>query len=66
MPKKMPLISRAFYILLGLTLTVIAVLPTPDDFTVVSPIAQFVIGVGMMVKGVEGEPGWGFLKAFMV
>jgi len=66
MAKKMPVISRAFYILLGLTLTVIAVLPTPDDFTVVSPVAQFVIGVGMMVKGVEGEPEWGFLKAFMV
>ena len=66
MAKKMPVISRAFYILLGLTLTVIAVLPTPDDFTVVSPVAQFLMGVGMMVKGVEGEPGWGFLKAFMV
>ena len=63
MPKKMPLISRAFYILLGLTLAVIAVLPTPDDFTVVSPVALFLIGVGMMVKGVEGEHGWGFLKA---
>jgi hypothetical protein len=49
-----------------LTLTVIAVLPTPDDFTVVSPVAQFLMGVGMMVKGVEGEPGWGFLRAFMV
>ena len=63
MAKKMPLISRAFYILLGLMLTVIAVLPTLDDFTVVSPVAQFLMGVGMMVKGVEGEPGWGFLKA---
>ena len=66
MAKKMPVISRAFYILLGLTLTVIAVLPTPDDFTVVSPVAQFLMGVGMIVKGVEGEPGWGFPKAYMV
>ena len=66
MAKKMPPISRAFYILLGLMLTVIAVLPTLDDFTVVSPVAQFLMGVGMMVKGVECEPGWGFLKAFMV
>ena len=62
--KSMPLVSRAFYVLLGLALIVVAVLPTPDDFTVVSPIAQFVIGVGMVVKGVEGKPGWDFLKKF--
>lgn len=36
----------------GATIVGIAFLPTPDDITIISPMIQLVVGLGMMTVGV--------------
>jgi len=35
----------------GLGLITLAVVPTPDDVTIISPLIQFVVGAGLVAVG---------------
>lgn len=44
------------YIVTGLGLITLAVAPTPDDITIISPLLQLALGVGLVIYGnVKGD-----------
>lgn len=45
------------FIMLGLGLLSAAVLPTPDDVTVISPAIQAVAGTGFLIYGLTAKGG---------
>lgn len=42
-------------IILGAALVALAVIPTPDDLTIVSPIAQASLGLATIATGLEDK-----------
>jgi hypothetical protein len=46
------------YIIVGLALIFFAILPTPDDVVIISPIVQLFAGIALLIKGIEGKKGF--------
>lgn len=45
---------RLPFLMLGLGLLGVAVTPTPDDITIVSPALQTIAGIGFIIYGLGG------------
>lgn len=48
-------IQKIILFLIGLALVTFAIVPTPDDVTVVSPVIIFSAGAGFIAKSLEDQ-----------
>lgn len=46
--------KKIIFIVLGLALITFAIIPTPDDITVISPILAFTVGVSFIYDAFKG------------